>query len=290
MLIINLTEGFEPFGPGVKPLKNELFPSGSEVRFELAEGFEQEGGFDGRVLLTVRVKTSDCIMKVLMAADAVKRIPGVREVELFMPYFPYARQDRVMTYGHPLSARVMAGLINSVGFSRVMIYDVHSDVSSALLDRCVSITNTAFVQAVLRDKKDYILLSPDAGAYKKIQKLGEAVGFEGDIVTVSKSRNVTTGYMVMSVPEYDFDSRDIYIIDDIGEGCMSFRLIAERLLAGEGKMKVGKINLVLSHGVFSGKAEENMRGFIDQVYTTDSFAGARFDFVTEIPLCPNILT
>jgi ribose-phosphate pyrophosphokinase len=285
MRIVNLTSGFEPFGPGIEILQNTLFPSGAEVRLELGEDFATSLDESGRVLLTVRVQSSDCLMRVLLAADALKRIPEVTAVELFMPYFPYARQDRVMTTGHPLSVKVVANMLNACGFARVTIYDVHSDVAPALLDNVVSITNTAFVAEVIRGQENFLLMSPDAGAYKKIQKLAEAVGYDGEIVTVSKSRNVTTGHMNIQVPKADYQKRDVYIIDDIGEGCMSFRLIAEQLKT----MNVGRVILVLSHGILSGNAETNLRGYIDQVYTTDSYAGKRFDFVTEIPLCSNIL-
>ena len=285
MVIINLTPGFEPFGSGFEPLQNTLFPSGCEVRFELPEDFGGRLSADGQVLLTVRVISSDCLMKVVLAADALKHIKAVQCVELFMPYFPYARQDRVMAPGHPLSVRVVAAMINACGFKRVRIFDPHSDVTPALLENVEVISNHAFVHQVLASQENYLLMSPDAGAFKKIQKLAEAIGYQGDIETVSKSRDVKTGYMIVKVPKRDYEGRNVYIIDDIGEGCASFMLIAKQLK----ELNVGRVNLVISHGILSGKAEENLRGVIDQVYTTDSFAGQRFDFVKEYKLCENIL-
>lgn len=288
MRVLNLTPHFRPYadlGGDIQPLQNTLFPSGCEVRFELPEDFGARLDPDGKVLLTVRIASTDCLMKVVLAADALKRVKEVTGTELFMPYFPYARQDRVMAPGHPLSVRVVAEMVNACGFDRVRIFDPHSDVTPALLNNAEVISNHAFVGQVLQGQENYLVMSPDAGAFKKIQKLCEAIGYTGEVETVSKSRDVKTGHMIVKVPSRDYEGRDVYIIDDIGEGCTSFMIIAQQLRA----MNVGRVNLIVSHGILSGKAEENLRGTIDQVYTTDSFPGARFDFVKEYRLCSSIL-
>lgn len=115
--------------------------------------------------------TSDDVMTLFMLTDAVRNV-GVDEIVLYMPYIPYARQDRVCNVGESLSIRVFAKMINSLKFSRVLICDPHSDVAPALIERCV-IRDQANLMidhvelcTWLYSSKDspFYLVCPDAGA------------------------------------------------------------------------------------------------------------------------------
>jgi len=114
---------------------------------------------------------------------------------LFIPYLPFARQDRVMVDGEPLSVKVMADLINSCGFDNVTIYDPHSEVCLALINNAVANSNHNFVKKVLHGKSNYYIVSPDAGAYKKIFKLCQSINYTERIALCNKTRNVATGEM-----------------------------------------------------------------------------------------------
>lgn len=73
------------------------------------------------------------ILILLQLTDAVRRL-GAKEVNLFIPYFPGARQDRVCNKGESLSVKVYADLINNQNYDKVVIFDPHSDVTPALLN------------------------------------------------------------------------------------------------------------------------------------------------------------
>jgi len=69
----------------------------------------------------------------------------VETINLFIPYFPAARQDRVMIQGEPLSVKVYADIINNANVNKVTVYDAHSEVTSAVLNNCKVITNHKFI-------------------------------------------------------------------------------------------------------------------------------------------------
>lgn len=77
-----------------------------------------------------RLTNSSKMVRLMIAVDALKRLTDESTpIELVIPYFPYARQDRVCVEGEALGAAVMASFINSLHFSKVTIWDAHSDVS-----------------------------------------------------------------------------------------------------------------------------------------------------------------
>lgn len=220
------------------------------------------------VCITVQARGTDEALLVLLAADALRRL-GVRQMELFIPYFPGARQDRVMTPGEPLSARVYAGLINAAGFDRVTVFDPHSDVTPALLDRCEALNNHAFIAQVLSeipDARNLTLVAPDAGAAKKMHQLTVALGHERT-VQCDKVRDVRTGRLsAAQVFAPDLAGADCLIVDDICDGGGTFLALADALRA----KNAGRLFLAVSHGIF-GKGVEVLRSPFERVFTTNSF-------------------
>ena len=271
-MIINLDKNFKPFGEGIEFEKFD-FPSGCEphIKLPFIEGNE--------ILITCRIKSANDLMLVLLAKDALKR-SGVNIVHLFVPYLPFARQDRVMTKGEPLSIKVLSDIINLQQFETVTVYDVHSETSLALLNNSDVITNHSFVQEVLKDKKDYFIVSPDAGAYKKIFKVCQHIKYHSDIIMCNKFRDVSSGIIrSLTISHNDLEGKDCYIIDDICDGGGTFVLLAELLK----EKNAGSINLIVSHGIFSKGI--NLPN-IDHIYTTDSFKDIDSNNkLTQIKLC-----
>jgi ribose-phosphate pyrophosphokinase len=174
MKVLNLSTGFQPFDSSLEEIESKSFLfSGGEVHIKLQDSAEE-------VLVSARLNDSNEVMKLLLAVDALRR-NGSKTISAFIPYLPYARQDRVMVGGEPLSIKVMCNLINSCNFEKVYVFDVHSEVSLALLDNCELISNYSLAKQVLSKHTDYLLVSPDAGALKKIYKLAEALTYHNDI-------------------------------------------------------------------------------------------------------------
>ena len=216
-----------------------------------------------------------------MATDACRRA-GAKDIHLFIPYLPYARQDRACSRGEAFALKVFADLLNGQEYASVTIFDPHSDVAPALIERSVVIDNTAFVAAVLSGKSDsdYRLVAPDAGAAKKVVKVAEALSHKEPPVQCIK-RRIHGKVMGVEVFCPDFEGKDAYIIDDICDGGATFTEVAQALR----QRNVGTVNLVVSHGIFSRGLDVLKDGGIDHVYTTDSFKNQEHgDFLTEVKL------
>lgn len=273
MKVLNLSTGFKPFNSSLEEIdaKSFLF-SGGEVHIKL-QGKAEE------VMISARLNNSDDVMKLLLAVDALRR-NGSKNISVLIPYLPYARQDRVMVGGEPLSIKVMCNLINSCGFDKVYIFDVHSEVSLALLDNCELITNSSLAKKVLHNHSDYLLVSPDAGALKKIYKLAEALQYTSDIVLCNKVRDVSNGKIKqITVDQDDLDGKACFIIDDICDGGATFIGVAKELK----KRNAGKVSLIVSHGIMS-HGETELAEWIDHIYTTDSIKDSESTLISRIPL------
>lgn len=257
--ILNLSQGFEPFGGGIN-YDSFLFPSKAELQFKIKTPYRYS-----HVVITSRINSSDDIMRLLLATDALRRI-GVKHIDIYVPYFPYARQDRVMVDGEALSVKVMADLMNSQNYDSVYILDSHSDVAPALINNCISISNHEFVMSVLSERKDYLLISPDAGAYKKIFKLAQYLNYKDRIVLCNKVRDVSTGQIIeTTIGDTNLTGKICVIVDDICDGGGTFVLLANELKSRGASYVI----LIVTHGIFS---RGTVLSGVDHIYSTDSFS------------------
>lgn len=223
------------------------------------------------------ITCSDDIIKLLMATDAFKRKFGFTP-ELYLPYIPYARQDRVCNNGEALSVKVFTDLINSQDYPIVHVLDPHSDVSSVLINNIKITDNTKLAQKVWKEldsdiKNNAYIVSPDAGALKKTHKIAKAVGYEKEVVFCEKQRNTKTGEITgTKVYCDDIKGKDFILFDDICDGGRTFIEIA-KVLKSQG---ANKIILIVSHGIFS-KGLDCIFKYIDEIYTTNSFDNRKED-------------
>lgn len=120
----------------------------------------------------------------------------------------------------------------------------------------------------------FILISPDAGASKKIYKLAEQIGYKGDIITCSKDRD-TDGKLtktVVPMGKHWISNKDIIIIDDICDGGATFINIAKELKSNGFK---NKIYLIVTHGIFS-KGFKELSQYFNSIYCTNSYQDIKF--------------
>jgi ribose-phosphate pyrophosphokinase len=235
-----------------------------------------------KVMITNRIKSFNDLGFVLLAADALKRM-RVEHIELLIPYFPAARQDRLMIPGEPLSVKVMADLINSVGFKKVQIVDPHSEVTPALLNNVEVISNHDFVKRALEklgnNLNDITLVSPDGGAAKKIFKLSKYLGGI-EVVEAGKVRDVKTGKLKdFRVFENDLTGKNCIVIDDICDGGGTFLGLAKALRAKGAK----KLVLIVTHGIFSKGADE-LKKYYDHIICSDAFSTLELEGVEQLKI------
>lgn len=261
-MILNLDHNFRPFSDE-EVIDFESFTfSGGEPHIKVLTSINKNRD----VTVTHRIQSFNDFGLLLLAIDALQRT-GVKTIDVFIPYFPAARQDRVMVKGESLSVRVYAGILNALNLNSVTVYDPHSEVAPALLNNCRVISNHSFIKEVIQDiNEDIILISPDGGALKKIYKLTSALGGI-DVIECSKSRDVTTGQISdFIVYAEDLEGKPCLIVDDICDGGGTFMGLAKEL-----KIKnAGKLYLAVSHGIFSKGLTELNKCF-DKTYSTDSF-------------------
>jgi ribose-phosphate pyrophosphokinase len=223
------------------------------------------------VTIMHRIRSGDDVMLLLLTVDALER-SGVAPsgVTIVMPYLPYARQDRVMVRGEPFSLKVLARLINGLGVREVRVFDPHSDVGPALLDRCHVVTADAaaasYITATL-GQTPFVLVAPDAGAYKKTSRLAAHLGVE--VIVATKHRNLADGALAPPTVLGDVRGKTCVIADDICDGGGTFLNLADALRAGG----AAECHLFVSHGIFS-KGFDALLARFTSIGTTDSFAPA----------------
>lgn len=261
-MILNLDKGFKPYD-NQKEIEFEDFTfSGGEPHIKIKSNLKTVK----EVNISHRVKSFNDMGLLFLSVNALRNI-GVKTINLFLPYFPAARQDRLMITGEALSVKVYADLINSQNFDSVTIFDPHSEVTPALLNNCIVIENYKFIEKVTKQlPKDLLLISPDGGALKKIYKVAEYLK-DYEVVECSKSRDVKTGKLSgFKVYSDDLKGKDCLIIDDICDGGGTFLGLANELK----EKNAGKLYLAVSHGIFS-KGFDKINKYFDKTFTTDSF-------------------
>lgn len=221
-------------------------------------------------------------LELIVASVASLRGLGVKEIHLYTPYFMGARSDRKFEGGgNNYLKDVIAPVINSLNLESVTVLDPHSDVLEACINNFRKLgiadgTNSLVKWATREiygviDNGNYpfILVSPDAGAQKKIYKVAEQIGYTGDIITCSKSRDVDGKLTKTIVPNLDI-SKDLIIIDDICDGGATFINIAKEAAKQYPALKNPKIYLIVTHGIFS-KQFKKLDKYFDGIYTTNSY-------------------
>ncbi|HEY1196885.1 ribose-phosphate diphosphokinase [Flavobacterium sp.] len=260
-MILNLDPKFAPF-QNQEEIKFQSFTfSGGEPHIKIVPDFDT----NRKVTITQRLNSFNDLGLLCITVDALRRM-DVKIIDLFIPYFPAARQDRVMIPGEPLSVKVYADIINAMQLNKVFVFDAHSEVTPALLNNCTVIPNYSFIQEVVKRVGENVkLISPDGGALKKIYKVSEFLGGV-EVVECSKSRDVKTGKLSgFKVYNDDLEGMDCLIVDDICDGGGTFVGLAEELK----KKNAGKLYLAVSHGIFN-KGFEVLDCF-DKIFTTNSF-------------------
>lgn len=249
------------------------FPGG-EPHIKLTEPEKLKGS---SVIITHRVQSFNHMGEILVAVNALRNAQ-VKDISLFLPYLPGARQDRVAVAGEALTTKVYTDIINAQGFKNVVIIDPHSDVAPALLDNCIVLTNHEIVEkalATIGPVTDPVLISPDAGANKKIKDLAvylNKAGLISQVVKCDKSRDVKTGIIEgFEVYADDLQGKTCIIVDDICDGGGTFVGLAEELK----KKGAGDIHLIVTHGIFS-KGWEPFTKLFKSITCSDSFSTIDF--------------
>jgi ribose-phosphate pyrophosphokinase len=279
-MTLNLDRDFKPLDGKEIEFQSFTF-AGGEPHIKINADFDTET----EITITHRLNSFNDLGLLCLAVDALKRMDA-KISNLIIPYFPSARQDRVMVKGEPLSVKVYADIINSLGFKKVIILDAHSEVTPALITNCDAISNHNFIKQVFEKIGSNVkLISPDGGALKKIYKVSEFLGAV-EVVECSKSRNVKTGKLTgFKVYAEDLEGQNCLIVDDICDGGGTFIGLADELK----KKNAGKLYLAITHGIFS-KGFDELESCFTHIFTTNSIKELSHNCFTQIKLDNGLLS
>ena len=223
------------------------------------------------ITIKSRLNTFQDLELIICANQALKEI-GVKSVKLYIPYCIGGRSDRKFQEGGINYIKtVIAPIINSQNFDEVIIMDPHSDVLEACINNFVKYSNFQLLRMALPEidnKNDICLVSPDAGAYKKVFDV--ATFFKiNKIITASKVRDVNTGKILRTeVPSIEDHSDEMkyVIVDDICDGGRTFIELATAI---KNQKPNAKIYLVVTHGIFS-LGFDFLLQYLDGIFCTNS--------------------
>jgi ribose-phosphate pyrophosphokinase len=251
--------------------KISKFPDGQQtINLEVGLGIGSD-----YVELTSRLNNFGDLELIICATQALRNI-GFKYITLYIPFFLGSRSDRLFqTGGVNYLKQVIAPIVNLQGYDKVTTIDPHSDVLEAVLNNFDKINNFKLVKYALTniDNKDgardrICLISPDAGAYKKIFDIAKEFKIE-NIVTANKVRDLTSGKILRTeIPNLDFNDNTSYvIIDDICDGGRTFIELSKVI---KEQKPNSKIYLIVTHGIFSGGLDILKESF-DGIFTTNSY-------------------
>ncbi len=252
-MVLDLTQGLGDF----EDYKAWKFPGG-ELDFNLKKELTED------IEIRVRIDSSDDLILLCIVVDMIRKDYGYIAIKVLMPYMPYQQCDRNFGNNEAFTLKTVCKLLNTLHVDQFVIFDAHSDVAPALLDNCTVVDNSAFIEKTLAqiDYTSLAILSP-----KKIFKLVNKIGFDGEVLSASKSRDHKTGEITTILPDVSsIINDDILIIDDICLKGTTFINLAKALKATG---HVGNIYLAVSHGIFNGGLDE-LAKYFHTIFTTNS--------------------
>ncbi len=196
---------------------------------------------------------SERLMEVLIAIDACRRA-SAREINLVMPYFGYARQDRKARPRQPITSRLVANLLETAGANRVITVDLHASQIQGFFNIPIDdLTAINMLGQYFRSKQleNIVVVSPDHGGTTRARTLADLLGAPIAIIDKRRPRpNVAEAMNVIG----EVDGRTAIIVDDICDTAGS--LVASINILKEHGAK--NVYCAVTHGILSGPAIERI--------------------------------
>ena len=239
--------------------------SDGEVNVEVHENVR---GCDAFVLQSTCAPTNDNIMELIIMVDALRRASAHR-VTAVVPYYGYARQDRRPRSARvPISAKVVADMLGSVGVDRLLTVDLHADQIQGFFDMPV---DNVYGSPVLVDHiaaqgyENPIVVSPDVGGVVRARAIAKQLE-DLDLAIIDKRRPQANETRVMNVIG-DVKGKTCILVDDIVDTAGTLCTGAEAL-KDEGAQSVVAY---ITHAVLSGPAVDRVNASaIDEMVVTDT--------------------
>ena len=238
--------------------------SDGEIMVEILENVR---GKDVFVLQSTCLPTNDTLMELLVLVDALKRASAGR-ITAAIPYFGYARQDRRPRSARvPITAKVVANMLTTVGIDRLLTMDLHSDQIQGFFD--IPVDNIYSMPILLGDLwksnyQDLVVVSPDVGGVVRARQMAKRL--ECDLAIIDKRRPKPNVAKVMNIIG-EVKGRTCVIMDDMVDTANTL-CEAARALKEQGAVSV---MAYCTHAVLSGNAVERIENSaLDKLVVTDT--------------------
>lgn len=224
--------------------------SDGEIAVKIEENVR---GRDVFVVQSVSNPANDNLMELLLMIDALRRA-SARRITAVIPYYGYGRQDRKVEPRVPISARMVADLIQVTGPNRVLTMDLHADQIQGFFHIPV---DHLFFSPVMHDYlssknlQDLVVVSPDSGGAERARFLGKKLN--ASLAIIDKRRPQANESVVMHIIG-DIQNKNCLILDDMMDTAGTTCKAATALLANGAK----SVMCCATHGVLSGKAMDNL--------------------------------
>ncbi len=240
--------------------------SDGEVTVEIQQNVRARDVF---VVQPTCTPTNENLMELFIMVDALKRA-SARRITAVIPYFGYARMDRrPRSMRVPISAKVVANMLQTVGVERLLTMDLHADQIQGFFD--IPVDNIYASPVLLSDLKsknyrELVVVSPDVGGVVRARALAKQLGC--DLAIIDKRRPAAGIAEVMHVIG-EIEGRNCVIMDDMIDTAGTLVKAAEVLKERGAK----SVYAYCTHPVFSGPAIERIAGSqIDEVVITNTIA------------------
>jgi ribose-phosphate pyrophosphokinase len=239
--------------------------SDGEVTVEITQNVRARDVF---IVQSTCAPTNENLMELIIMVDALKRASAAK-ISAVIPYFGYARQDRRPRSSRvPISAKVVANMLQAVGVDRVLTMDLHADQIQGFFD--IPVDNIYASPVLLGDLRaksypDLLVVSPDVGGVVRARALAKQLGC--DMAIIDKRRPKANVSEVMHVIG-DIDGRNCVIMDDMIDTAGTLVKAAEVLKERGAK----SVYAYCTHPIFSGPAIDRIAkgNALDEVVVTNT--------------------
>jgi ribose-phosphate pyrophosphokinase len=239
--------------------------SDGEITVEINENVR---GKDVFIIQPTCAPTNDNLMELIVMADALRRASASR-ITAVVPYFGYARQDRrVRSARVPITAKVVASMMSTVGINRVLTIDLHAEQIQGFFDIPVDNVygSSVLVDDILQQKyEDLIVVSPDIGGVARARAVAKQLN-DLELAIIDKRRPRANVSQVMHIIG-DVKDKTCLLVDDIVDTAGTLCKAAEALK----KFGAKRVVAYCTHPVLSGAAISNINNSVlDELVVTDT--------------------
>jgi len=228
---------------------------------------------------------NDHLMELLLMTDACRRASAAR-INAVMPYFGYSRQDRLMRPRVPISSKVVANMLTSVGVDHVITIDIHAAQIQGFFDIPVDHLPTAQLlteHLAGLGLEEPVVVSPDAGGVELASTI--AMGLAGTMALIDRRRGAPPKAKAMHLVG-DVEERDCILVDDMIDTAGTLTEAADLLITSGAH----SVRAAVTHPVLSGSSIERLnRSKISELICTDSIllpVEKQIDKITVVSVAP----